>query len=116
MVGRASLGRPWLPGEIEAALSGPANAALSAAERSEIAIEHYRELLAHYGVTLGMRQARKHLVAYAAHALAGAPQPRAAAIKAALPRSEEPGEVESLLREAFALAADHPPRPLAEAA
>jgi nifR3 family TIM-barrel protein len=116
MVGRAALGRPWLPGEIEAALGARGPAPLSAAERCEIAIAHYRGLLGLYGVSLGLRHARKHLVAYAEHALAGASQPRAAAIKAALPRSETPSEVESLLREAFALAGDHPSRTLAVAA
>jgi tRNA-dihydrouridine synthase B len=116
MLGRASLGRPWLPGEIGAALSGKPIEARSMAERSEIAIEHYRGLLDHYGVSLGKRQARKHLVAYAADALAGISGLRAAAIKAALPRSEEPLEVESLLRDAFELAADHPVRSLAAAA
>jgi hypothetical protein len=90
--------------------------ALSFEERGEIAIEHYRGLLAHYGVSLGSRQARKHLVAYAADALAGVSAARAATVKAALPRAEEPREVELLLRETFALAADHSAQPLAVAA
>jgi tRNA-dihydrouridine synthase B len=115
MIGRAALGRPWLPGEIESALRGEARQALSLAVRCGVAIEHYRGLLSLYGVSLGLRQARKHLQAYAAHALAGMADGRAAAIKAALLRSERPSEVESLLSEAFALA-DHAPARLSAVA
>jgi nifR3 family TIM-barrel protein len=107
MVGRAALGRPWLPGEIEAALRGEVAAPLAPAQRCDVAIEHYRGLLRHYGVPLGLRQARKHLQAYAAYALDGCTQARAAIIKAALPRSEETREVEALLREAFELSGEH---------
>jgi tRNA-dihydrouridine synthase B len=57
-------------------------------------------------VPLGLRHARKHLQAYAAHALALSTDARAAAIRAALIRSERPVEVKILLREAFALAGD----------
>ena len=89
---------------------------LSADERCEVAIEHYRGLLELYGVSLGLRHARKHLVAYADHALVGVPAERAAGIKAALPRSERPAEVESLLRQAFGLAGEHRLEPLAVAA
>jgi nifR3 family TIM-barrel protein len=116
MVGRGALGRPWLPGEIEHGLRGNAAPVLTPAERCEVAIEHYRGLLRHYGLSLGLRQARKHLQAYVAHALAGCARPRAAIIKASLPRSEEPCEVETLLREAFALSGERDAAPLAVAA
>ena len=116
MVGRAALGRPWLLGEIDGALRGQPVPALSPPQRCEIAIEHYRGLLGLYGVESGLRHARKHLVAYAAHALAHAAPARAAMIKAALPRSEEPREVESLLRQAFEIAGECPLEPLAAAA
>jgi tRNA-dihydrouridine synthase len=116
MIGRAALGRPWLLGEIEAALAGRAVAPLTPDQRCEVAIEHYRGLLGLYGVSLGLRHARKHLVAYAEHALAGASVSSAAPIKAALPRSEDPRAVESLLCEAFARAGNHLPEALAAAA
>ncbi|SDR53449.1 tRNA-U20-dihydrouridine synthase [Rhizobiales bacterium GAS113] len=106
MIGRAALGRPWLLGEIEQALRGETVIALSATSRRDVAIEHYQGLLALYGVSLGLRHARKHLQAYGEHALSAAVPARAAPIKAALVRSVEPAEVESLLREAFALAAE----------
>ena len=116
MIGRAALGRPWLLGEIESALRGEPGRAPSLAARCEVAIEHYRGLLSLYGVPLGIRHARKHLQAYAAHALADVVDARGSAIKAALMRSEQPLEVERLLREAFELAGRAPAQCLALAA
>lgn len=62
MVGRAARGRPWLPGQIAAALAGlpmpetPRGSALAA-----LVCEHYAAILAFYGRDLGSRIARKHL-------------------------------------------------------
>ena len=62
MVGRASYGRPWLAGQIGAALNGedvpetPRGAGLA-----DLVAEHYEALLGHYGVSIGLRAARKHL-------------------------------------------------------
>ena len=62
MVGRAARGRPWLAGQIAAALAGrripeaPRGAALAALVR-----EHYAAILGFYGRDLGNRVARKHL-------------------------------------------------------
>jgi tRNA-dihydrouridine synthase B len=106
MVGRAALGRPWLLGEINRALTEEAGRSPSLAERCEIAIEHYRGLLHLYGVALGLRHARKHLQAYAAHALSQSALPRALALAASLVRSEKPSEVERLLREIFDVAGE----------
>jgi hypothetical protein len=53
-----------------------------------------------------LRHARKHLQAYAAHALAQSAHPRGSALAASLVRSEEPSEVERLLREVFDLAGE----------
>ena len=116
MIGRAALGRPWLPGEIARALRGEKPIALSPETRCAIALEHYQGLLALYGVSLGLRHARKHLQAYAEHALATAEPKRAAPVKAALVRSVEPAEVEALLRQAFALGGDAETQSLAVAA
>jgi len=62
MVGRGAYGAPWLPGRIAAFLSsgreqGPP--ALSAQAR--FAREHIEAMLSHYGVSLGLRNARKHI-------------------------------------------------------
>lgn len=64
MIGRAAIGRPWLLGEVAAALQGrnpPAEPALTRAER---VIAHYERVLSHYGKALGVRCARKHVAAY----------------------------------------------------
>ena len=116
MVGRAALGRPWLLGEINRVLAQEAGRSPSLAQRCEIAIEHYRGLLHLYGVALGLRHARKHLQAYAAHALARSAHPRASALASSLVRSEEPSQVERLLYEIFALAGELPQPDLAAAA
>lgn len=65
MVGRASTGRPWLPGVLAEALQSGGEAVPPGLERQrEAAITHYRETIEHYGAPLGVRMARKHLAAY----------------------------------------------------
>ena len=70
MIGRASLGRPWIFREINVALREekvPANAAesapatLAAGELRDTMLAHLRELYAFYGVEAGVRIARKHI-------------------------------------------------------
>lgn len=69
MIGRGALGRPWLVGEVAAALEGrsvpkPPPMAMAAA-----AVTHYQDLLRRMGPEIGLRHARKHLAAYAAEAM-----------------------------------------------
>ena len=69
MVGRSSLGRPWLPGAIARALNDDAPiAAPTLEDQGAAALVHYRETIDHYGAPLGVRMARKHLAAYIDHA------------------------------------------------
>lgn len=70
MVGRAALGRPWLPGTIGAMLAGRRPPEISLAAKHEAACEHYDSLLSLMGRETGVRHARKHLAAYADEALA----------------------------------------------
>ena len=62
MIGRGSQGKPWLVGQIGAALSGespedrPKGVALIS-----LVENHYREILDDYGTELGVRVARKHV-------------------------------------------------------
>jgi tRNA-dihydrouridine synthase B len=69
MVGRAALGRPWLPGLLARGLAaGLADEQVSkppAGDRAAAAIAHYEHLLSAYGRRVGVRHARKHLVAFA---------------------------------------------------
>jgi nifR3 family TIM-barrel protein len=103
MIGRAAVGRPWIVGEINRALRSLPAQPVSNEKRCAIAIEHYRELLTLYGMSMGVRHARKHLAAYAAHAMSSAIGARAQTIRAQLVRSERPAQVEDLLAQAFAL-------------
>jgi len=73
MVGRASIGAPWLPGQIARGLaSGTLGPAPSRARRHEAAAAHLEGLLTQMGRD-GLRHARKHLSAYAAKAGASEP-------------------------------------------
>lgn len=92
MIGRATLGRPWLAGEIGAALGGKVAASLGLAQKAAIAREHYEGLLSLMGTAHGVRHARKHLAAYADEAVASgcAPDPDA---RKTLLTSEEPRRV-----------------------
>ena len=68
MVGRAALGRPWLPAAIAQALEEGGDAiAPPASIEAEAALSHYRDMINHYGAPLGVRMARKHLAAYVEH-------------------------------------------------
>ncbi|HZD26618.1 MAG TPA: tRNA dihydrouridine synthase DusB, partial [Alphaproteobacteria bacterium] len=92
MVGRASRGRPWLPGRIAAFLaSGHCPPEPSAAARRDIALEHYGAMLSHYGIARGVRIARKHLGWYLDDI--GVPAPERAIVL----RSEDPDAVRASL-------------------
>jgi tRNA-dihydrouridine synthase B len=62
MVGRGAQGRPWLPAQIAAALTGrPVPPAPQGAALAELVAGHYQAMLGFYGRDLGLRVARKHL-------------------------------------------------------
>ncbi len=62
MIGRASLGNPWLVREIAAAMRGePVPAAPSVAERIDFARAHLDAMVERYGEKSGVLQMRKHL-------------------------------------------------------
>ena len=62
MIGRGAQGRPWLPARIGAHLAGlPAPETPALDRQRACAITLYEEQLAHYGVAVGVRHARKHL-------------------------------------------------------
>jgi tRNA-dihydrouridine synthase B len=64
MVGRAAVGRPWLVGEISAALRGEQWLRPHPAAMADSARRHYQYLLSSLGLEIGLRHARKHVVAY----------------------------------------------------
>src|SRR3546814_11392113 len=62
MIGRGAYGRPWLLGQVMAALRGEAerpDAGLD--EQYDVITTHYRAMIDHYGEMTGVNMARKHL-------------------------------------------------------
>ncbi|MEM6497077.1 MAG: tRNA-dihydrouridine synthase, partial [Pseudomonadota bacterium] len=68
MVGRGAYGSPWLPARLSTHWrEGSDPGAPSLAQISSIALEHVQAMLSHYGVFLGLRNARKHIAWYLDH-------------------------------------------------
>ena len=63
MIGRAAMGRAWLPGAVGAALARGTSTIIrpDAAARLDMLAAHYTWLLTHFGKEAGVRHARKHL-------------------------------------------------------
>lgn len=62
MVGRGSYGRPWFLGQLCHYLkTGEKKAAPTLAEQCEVVLNHYEEMLTHYGRDNGLMVARKHV-------------------------------------------------------
>ncbi len=92
MLGRSAFGRPWIFREIAHYLAtGSLLAPPSAAEVSEILLEHLDALHDFYGEHLGVRVARKHLGWYVA-----ANHPSAPHFKASINRAETTTEQRAL--------------------
>jgi len=100
MVGRAAVGRPWLAGQISAALRGQPWASPSSSEMAAAAATHYGFLLSSLGASQGLRHARKHVVAYLAEA-ARLGSGLAIPLRETLCRSDNPDAVLRGLESAF---------------
>jgi len=62
MVGRAAQGRPWFPGQIARYLeTGRRESAPPLAVQFSLIAALYDEMLAHHGLRIGLKHARKHL-------------------------------------------------------
>lgn len=67
MIGRGTYGRPWFPAQVCHYLkTGEKKAAPSLTQQKAIVLEHYEDMLRHYGMQQGMMIARKHIGWYAA--------------------------------------------------
>ncbi|KLK92212.1 dihydrouridine synthase [Microvirga vignae] len=100
MIGRSAVGKPWIVGQIGAALQGRTIVEPSPEEKTDLALEHYEGLLSLYGVHVGVRHARKHLAAYAEAAVeAGFHVPQH--VRMGLVTSDDPNIVTSLLRSLY---------------
>ncbi len=62
MIGRGAYGRPWWPGVLANQLE-PGSGVLEPAieQQATIIIDHYDRIIAHYGESKGVRNARKHI-------------------------------------------------------
>ncbi len=62
MIGRGAYGRPWLLGQVMAALTGKMYANdPSVEEQYHLIVSHYHAMLEHYGEVTGVNMARKHI-------------------------------------------------------
>ena len=104
MIGRAAQGRPWFLGQLARYLStGLSEIAPQLAEQFTLVDELYEEMLAHHGLTIGRRHARKHL-AWAldsAAASSGVPLEVLKSHRAQVLTAEEPAQARRLLADAY---------------
>ena len=101
MVGRGAYGAPWMPGRIAQALATGVDPGDPAPEcQCEILIEHYEAMLSHYGTSLGIRNARKHLVWALERRIADVASQKV--WRRRLCGSEEPREVLAAVRDLYA--------------
>ena len=98
MLGRGAYGRPWLAGQIDAALMGADIPEPELEARLDIALTHFDEALTFYGEGLGLKVFRKHLGWYVEAGPTPADPALRRAAKAALCRLERPEEVRAGLR------------------
>jgi tRNA-dihydrouridine synthase B len=104
MVGRGAQGRPWFPGQLARYLkTGQRETPSALGEQLALISALYGEMLAHYGVAIGLRHARKHLgwALDAAAATAGAPEHLLKAHRSRVLTATDPAIVLRRLAEAF---------------
>ncbi|MEW9835623.1 tRNA dihydrouridine synthase DusB [Mesorhizobium marinum] len=104
MIGRASYGAPWAPGDIARAAGSSAGNAAPARGRdlADYVVSHYEDMLSLYGTESGLRQARKHLGWYIDRHAPELP----AGLRATIMTEHDTGRVIAGLREAFMPGAD----------
>lgn len=104
MVGRGLIGRPWHIGTLMSAIDGTAEPApLPLPARADVAVTHYKDMLAFYGPVRGIRKARKHVLGYVEHA-PGLTDDVRAEFRSDLARTTDPDVVIDGLRRLFDVA------------
>ena len=97
MIGRGAYGRPWFVRQVIHFLAtGERLTDPSPAERRDVVLEHYDDMLAHYGADIGTRMARKHLGWYSKGL------PGAAEFRAAINQIADPAKVKAMIADFFA--------------
>jgi tRNA-dihydrouridine synthase B len=93
MIGRGAYGRPWFVNQVMHYLdTGERLPDPSLDRQLAIVLEHYDDMLSHYGRSTGLRMARKHLGWYSKGL------PGSAEFRAAVNRTEEPEQVKAMVR------------------
>jgi tRNA-dihydrouridine synthase B len=93
MIGRGAYGRPWFVRQVMHFLkTGHRLPDPSLKEQRDIVLAHYDAMLAHYGVSVGSRIARKHLGWYSKGL------PGSAEFRASVNRTEDPEMVKTMVR------------------
>ena len=96
MIGRGAYGRPWFLRQVMHFLkTGERLPDPSLAEQLATVLGHYRDMLAHYGVSAGIKIARKHIGWYS-KGLFGS-----AEFRVRVNHCEDPAEVERMLRDFY---------------
>ena len=104
MIGRGAQGRPWFPGNVAVYLATGRRAADPPLDRQLVLIDDlYDEMLAHHGLAIGRRHARKHLgwALDAAAATAGVHDDMRKQWRGRVLTAEAPAETRKRLVEAF---------------
>lgn len=98
MIGRAAMGRPWLAGEIAAALDGRRWRAPEPEAQLRSLEEQVADALALYGPELGLRMVRKHVSAAIDHLALPVSDAERRVLRADLCRIEHPAKLVRALR------------------
>jgi tRNA-dihydrouridine synthase B len=104
MIGRGAQGRPWFPGQVASFLATGRRETPPALERQlAIVTDLYEELLAHHGLRIGLRHARKHLgwALDAAAETSGVPDALLKQWRTRVLTTEDPRAVKGGLADAF---------------
>jgi nifR3 family TIM-barrel protein len=113
MIGRAAQGRPWLPGQIACYLeTGRREPAPPLAGQFALIAALYEEMLAHHGLRIGLKHARKHLgwALDAAATTAGVARDAVKRWRSVVLTSETPADARMRLAQAYdAFACGAPP-------
>jgi tRNA-dihydrouridine synthase B len=97
MIGRGTCGRPWFLDQVRSFLAtGERLAEPPLARQVAILLEHYEDLLGHYGIRAGLRIARKHLGWYSKGL------PGSAEFRAQVMRLDDPEQVRRSVRNFYA--------------
>ena len=97
MIGRGAYGRPWFVQQVIHMLKTGQRLADPSLERQrDILLGHYDDMLAHYGVSVGSRMARKHIGWYSKGL------PGSADFRAAIMREPDPETAKTMIRDFYA--------------